>query len=253
MSPLEAVLVALAGVAAGTINAVVGSGTLITFPTLLAFGVPPVTANVSNTIGLVPGSAAGAIGYRRELVGQGPRMRRLATASAGGGLAGGLLLLWAPGAFEVIVPVLVALGVVLVLAGPRISAWVARRHEAAGGLPPNGAWWVWPGMFLCGVYGGYFGAAQGVLMMAVLGIGIDEALQRLNGLKNVLAMLVNLVSGVLFVLVADVDWTIVLLIGVGATLGGFLGSSVGRRLPAAVLRGFIVAVGLTALAVFLLE
>ena len=253
MSPLEAGLIALAGVAAGTINAVVGSGTLITFPTLLAFGVPPVTANVSNTIGLVPGSAAGAIGYRRELAGQGSRTRRLATASIGGGLTGGLLLLWAPGAFEVIVPVLVGLGVVLVIAGPRISAWVARRHESAGGLPERGAWWVWPGMFLCGVYGGYFGAAQGVLMMAVLGIGIDEALQRLNGLKNVLAMLVNLVSGVLFAVVADVDWTIVALIAVGATVGGFLGASVGRRLPAGVLRGFIVVVGVTALVAFLLD
>jgi uncharacterized membrane protein YfcA len=141
--------------------------------------------------------------------------------------------------------------VVLVLAGPRISAWVARRHEAVGGLPQRGAWWVWPGMFLCGVYGGYFGAAQGVLMMAVLGIGIDEALQRLNGLKNVLAMLVNLVSGVLFAVVADVDWTIVLLIAIGATAGGFLGASVGRRLPAGVLRGFIVVVGVTALVVLL--
>ena len=253
MSPIEALLLALAGVAAGTINAVVGSGTLITFPTLLAFGVPPVTANVSNSIGLVPGSAAGALGYRRELKGQGARVRHLATASIAGGLVGGLLLIAAPGAFELIVPVLVALGVVLVLAGPRISAWVARRHEAVGGLPARGAWWVWPGMFLCGVYGGYFGAAQGVLMMAVLGIGIDEALQRLNGVKNVLAMLVNLVSGVLFAVVADVDWTIVALIAAGSTAGGFLGASVGRRLPAGVLRGFIVLVGVTALLVFLLD
>ena len=254
MSPLEAVLVALAGVAAGTINAVVGSGTLITFPTLLAFGVPPVTANVSNTIGLVPGSVASAFGYRRELRGpaQRARLKRLLSASGGGGLVGGLLLLWAPGAFETVVPVLIALGVVLVLAGPRISAWVARRHEAVGGLPEGGAWWVWPGMFLCGVYGGYFGAAQGVLMMAVLGIGIDEALQRLNGLKNALAALVNAVSGLLFIVVADVDWLIVLLIGLGATVGGLLGSSVGRRLPAGVLRAFIVVVGVTALAAFLL-
>ena len=253
MSPLEASLVALAGLAAGAINALVGSGTLITFPTLLAFGVPPVTANVSNTIGLVPGSAAGSFGYRHELAHQGRRLRRLAPASIAGGLVGGLLLLWAPGAFEAIVPALIGLGVVLVIAGPRVAAWVARRHEAVGGLPEGGAWWVWPGMFLCGVYGGYFGAAQGVLMMAVMGIGIDEALQRLNGLKNVLAMLVNLVSGILFALVADVDWTIALLIAVGAAVGGLLGASVGRRLPAWVLRGLIVVVGVTALVVFLLH
>ncbi|WP_457207676.1 sulfite exporter TauE/SafE family protein, partial [Nocardioides sp. P5_C9_2] len=173
MTWVEAVLIALAGVAAGTINTVVGSGTLITFPTLLAFGVPPVTANVSNSIGLVPGSITGAVGYRRELRGQRSRLLHLASASGLGGLVGGALLLWQPGAFEVVVPALILLGVLLVLAGPRISAYVARRHEASGGLPERGAWWVWPGMFACGIYGGYFGAAQGVLMMAVLGIGVD--------------------------------------------------------------------------------
>ena len=251
MSPLEAVLIALAGVAAGTINTVVGSGTLITFPTLLAFGVPPVTANVSNSIGLVPGSVTGAVGYRRELRGQRSRLLHLASASGLGGLLGGALLLWQPGAFEFVVPALILLGLLLVVAGPRISLYVARRHEASGGLPHHGAWWVWPGMFACGIYGGYFGAAQGVLMMAVLGIGIDDSLQRLNGAKNVLAALVNGISGVLFVLIADVDWQIVGLIAIGAVIGGVLGSSVGRRLPAPVLRGFIVVVGVVALVAFL--
>jgi uncharacterized membrane protein YfcA len=245
------VLIALAGVAAGTINTVVGSGTLITFPTLLAFGVPPVTANVSNSIGLVPGSVTGAVGYRRELRGQRSRLLHLASASGLGGLLGGALLLWQPGAFEFVVPALILLGLLLVVAGPRISLYVARRHEASGGLPHRGAWWVWPGMFACGIYGGYFGAAQGVLMMAVLGIGIDDSLQRLNGAKNVLAALVNGISGVLFVLIADVDWQIVGLIAIGAVVGGVLGSSVGRRLPAPVLRGFIVVVGVVALVAFL--
>jgi uncharacterized membrane protein YfcA len=251
VSPVEAVLIALAGVAAGTINTVVGSGTLITFPTLLAFGVPPVTANVSNSIGLVPGSVTGAVGYRRELRGQRSRLMHLASASGLGGLLGGALLLWWPGAFEFVVPALILLGLLLVVAGPRISSYVARRHEASGGLPHRGAWWVWPGMFACGIYGGYFGAAQGVLMMAVLGIGIDDSLQRLNGAKNVLAALVNGISGVLFVLVADVDWQIVGLIAIGAVIGGVIGSSVGRRLPAPVLRGFIVVVGVVALVAFL--
>lgn len=251
MSPLEAVLIALAGVAAGMINTVVGSGTLITFPTLLAFGVPPVTANVSNTVGLVPGSVVGAYGYRRELTGQRGRVLRLASASLLGGLLGGLLLVWAPGAFESVVPVLIAVGVLLVVAGPRLSAWVARRHAAAGGLPANGAWWVWPLMLACGVYGGYFGAAQGVLMMAVLGIGVDETLQRLNGVKNVLAALVNGVAGLLFILVADVDPVLVGLIAGGSMVGGLLGASVGRRLPDAVLRAFIVLVGTTAVIVWL--
>lgn len=253
MSPLELVLVALAGVAAGAINTLVGSGTLITFPTLLAFGIPPVTANVSNTIGLVPGSVTGAVGYRKELVGQRSRVLRLASASLLGGLAGGLLLLWQPDAFSAVVPALILLGIALVVLGPRISAWVARRHEATGGLPENGAWWVWPAMLACGVYGGYFGAAQGVLMMAVMGIGIDAGLQRLNAVKNVLAALVNGVAGLLFALVAPVDWQVVLVVAVGAVVGGLLGASVGRRLPANALRALIVVVGTVALLAFVLR
>ncbi|MGZ4445221.1 MAG: sulfite exporter TauE/SafE family protein [Nocardioides sp.] len=253
MSPLDAVAILLAGLAAGTINTVVGSGTLITFPTLLAFGIPPVTANVSNTIGLVPGSVSGAVGYRRELAGQRGRVLRLAVGSLVGGVVGGLLLLSLPaGAFAAIVPALILLGLVLVVLQPRISAWVARRHEAAGGLPEHGAWWVWPAVLLAGVYGGYFGAAQGVLLMAVLGIGIDETLQRLNAVKNVLAAIVNGVAGLLFVLVADVDWRVVALIGVGSVVGGQLGATVGRRLPPVALRAFIVVVGVAALLSFVL-
>ncbi|HEU5036311.1 MAG TPA: sulfite exporter TauE/SafE family protein [Nocardioides sp.] len=253
MSPFEVVAVLLAGVAAGTINTVVGSGTLITFPTLLAFGVPPVTANVSNTIGLVPGSVSGAVGYRRELAGQRARVLRLGVASLLGGTAGAVLLLVLPaGAFEAIVPVLILLGLVLVVFQPRISAWVARRHDATGGLPHHGTWWVWPSVLLTGVYGGYFGAAQGVLLMAVMGIGIAETLQRLNAVKNVLAAIVNAVAGLIFALVADVDWGVVLLIGIGSVIGGQLGATVGRRLPSTVLRIVIVLVGVVALSVFLL-
>ena len=254
MTFLEATAILLAGLAAGTINTVVGSGTLITFPTLLAFGIPPVTANVSNTIGLVPGSVSGAVGYRRELAGQRSRTLRLCLASLIGGLVGALLLLVLPaGAFTAIVPVLILLGLVLVVFQPRISAWVAARHEATGGMPHHGAWWVWPAVLLAGVYGGYFGAAQGVLLMAVLGIGVDETLQRSNAVKNVLAAIVNGVAGLLFIVVADVDWRIVALIGVGSLVGGQVGATVGRRLPAPALRGFIVVVGVVALAAFLLD
>ena len=254
MTLLESLAILLAGVAAGTINTVVGSGTLITFPTLLAFGVPPVTANVSNTVGLVPGSVSGAVGYRRELSGQRARVLRLCVASLVGGLAGALLLLVLPeGAFAAIVPALILLGLVLVVFQPRISAWVAVRHDARGGLPHHGAWWVWPAVLLTGVYGGYFGAAQGVLLMAVLGIGVDEPLQRLNAVKNVLAAVVNGVAGLLFILVAHVDWRAAVLIGVGSVIGGQIGATVGRRLPAPVLRGFIVLVGVAALTAFLLN
>ena len=253
MTLFEAVAILLAGVAAGTINTVVGSGTLITFPTLLAFGVPPVTANVSNTIGLVPGTLSGAIGYRRELVGQRARLLRLAPASLIGGTVGaGLLLVLPDEAFSAIVPALILLGCVLVVFQPRISKAVAARHEASGGLPDHGAWWVWPTVLVTGVYGGYFGAAQGVLLMAVLGIGVPETLQRSNATKNVLALLVNGIAAVIFILVADVDWAVAGLIAAGSIVGGQIGATWGRRLPPLGLRIVIVVVGVVALASFLL-
>jgi uncharacterized protein len=249
---LQMVAVLVAGMAAGTINVVVGSGTLITFPTLLAFGVPPVTANVSNTIGLVPGVASGVVGYRRELRGQRARAIRLGSASVSGGIVGAILLLWLPaGAFSAIVPALIVVGLVLVVLQPRVSAWVDSRHEGARG--EFGPWWVWPTVFGTGVYGGYFGAAQGVILMGLLGIGIADSLQRLNGLKNVLAGLVNGVAGLIFVMVAHVDWTVVGLIAAGSIVGGQLGATVGRRLSPLVLRVVIVVVGLAALATFLLD
>ena len=252
MSPLEAVLILIAGMGAGGINTLVGSGTLITFPTLLAFGVPPVTANVSNTIGLVPGSLSGAWGYRRELAGQRARIIRLASASLIGGVVGAVLLLvLPPEAFATIVPALIVLGLLLVVFGKRVSAVVARRHEATGGLPANGATWVWPAVLVTGVYGGYFGAAQGVLLMAVMGVGIPETLQRLNGVKNILTALVNLIAGVIFAVVADVDWLIVALLAVGSVAGGLIAARYGRRMPDDRLRGVIVVVGSVALAVFL--
>ncbi len=196
MTGLEVVAILLAGLAAGTINTVVGSGTLITFPTLLALGVPPVTANVSNTVGLVPGSLSGAIGYRRELAGQRPRLLRLGSASLLGGAIGAALLLVLPSAvFDAIVPVLIGLGCLLVMFQPRISGWVVGRAEHRGvGVPEHGALWVWTLVLLAGVYGGYFGAAQGVLLMAILGVGLQEAMQRNNATRNVLALLVNAVA-----------------------------------------------------------
>ena len=126
---------------------------------------------------------------------------------------------------------LIVLGCVLVVFQPRISAWVAGRHEATGGVPENGVWWVWPSVLLAGVYGGYFGAAQGVLLMAIMGIGVDETLQRLNGVKNVLATIVNAVAGLIFIAVADVDWAVAGLIAGGSVVGGQLGAAYGRRLP----------------------
>lgn len=254
MTPIEVLAIIAAGVAAGTINTVVGSGTLVTFPTLLAFGVPPVTANVSNTVGLVPGTLSGVLGYRRELVGQRSRLVKLSVASLAGGAVGAWLLLVLPeSAFEAIVPALILLGVLLVIFQPRISAWVARRHDAVGGLPEAGAWWVRPSVLAAGVYGGYFGAAQGVLLMAILGNGVDDTLQRLNAVKNVLALLVNGIAAVVFIAVHPVHWAVAGLIALGSTIGGQIGATVGRRLPAPALRAVIVVVGLAAVAGFWLR
>jgi hypothetical protein len=236
-----------AGVFAGGINTVVGSGTLVTFPVLLAIGYPPVVANVTNTVGLVPGSVSGAIGYREELSGQRPRVLRLGVASVLGGITGAILLLELPeDAFEAIVPVLIAIALVLVVAQPRLSRMVVERRTRAR---PHGGPLLWTGIFGTGVYGGYFGAAQGIILLALMGIAIpDEDLQRLNALKNVLAALVNGVAAVLFIVLADVAWAPALLLAAGAVVGGQLGAKVGRRLSPALLRGVIVAVGLAAIA-----
>ena len=245
-----AAVVALAGVAAGTMNTVVGSGTLITFPVLLSLGVPPVTANVSNTIGLVPGTFSGAYGYRRELTGQRDRLLRLGSASLIGGIAGALLLLVLPASvFRAVVPILIVLAVALVIAQPRLSRrFVGQAHEGSHGRHPVLLWVL---VLLTGVYGGYFGAAQGVLLVATMGALLDRDLQRVNGLKNVLSGVVNAVAGLLFVLLADPNWVYVALIAVGSTIGGQLGAAVGRRLSPTVLRAVIVVVGLAALTKFL--
>jgi uncharacterized membrane protein YfcA len=243
MELLEGLALLGAGIAAGAINAVVGSGTLITFPTLLAFGYAPVLANVSNNVGLVPGSVAGAWAYRRELAGQRARVMRLAGASLTGGTIGAVALLVLPeSAFDAIVPALIILACVLVVAQPWLSGRLAQReHALTHGGPP-----ALVATGLAGVYGGYFGAAQGVLLMGVLGLLIDEDLQRLNAVKNVLTGLVNAVAAVVFIAVSDVAWGAAAMIAAGATIGGQVGGSYGRRLSPAVLRAVIVVVGTTA-------
>ncbi|MET3963894.1 putative membrane protein YfcA [Marmoricola sp. OAE513] len=249
MSLLECAVILLAGVAAGTINTVVGSGTLITFPTLLAFGVPPVTANVSNTLGLVPGSVSGAIGYRAHLTGQRTRILRLVVATLVGSAIGATLLLVLPSsAFKAIVPVLILVGLLLVVLGPRISA---RAAAAADGSAPD-APWVPPAVLGAGVYGGYFGAAQGVIVLGIFGAGVHESLQRQNAVKNVVVASSNSLAAVIFTFSGHMDWLIVALLAVGAATGGQIGARVGQKLPPNVLRAVIVVVGLVALVSFLL-
>ena len=206
-------------------------------------------ANVSNTLGLLPGSISGAIGYRRELAGQAGRVRFLGVASAAGGLTGGILLLLLPGTvFRRVVPVLILIACVLVALQPRLAR---RVTGSAGGGPGHGGAGLFAAVFATGVYGGYFGAAQGVILIALLGIFIDDHLQRLNALKNVLAAVVNGVAAVLFVVFAHVAWGAALTLAAGAIVGGQVGAKVGRRIPAAALRAGIVVIG-TVVAVKLL-
>ena len=245
MELAEALAIIAAGAAAGAINAVVGSGTLVTFPVLIALGYQPLIANVSNNIGLVPGAVAGAWGYRRELSGQRQRVVTLGICSLLGGIAGATLLLVLPSsAFEAVVPVLIAIALILVVAQPRIDRALAERRkpEHESGLAARTA------VTASGVYGGYFGAGQGILLIGILGIAIDDHLQRLNGLKNVLAGIVNLTAGVIFVFAADVDWAVAGLIAVGSVFGGTVGARYGRRLSPTVLRAMIVVLGTVAIA-----
>ncbi|MFI1464999.1 sulfite exporter TauE/SafE family protein [Nocardia carnea] len=244
MSWLEMLAVFAAGIAAGGINAVVGSGTLITFPVLLAVGLPPVTANVSNTVGLVPGSLSGVIGYRRELSGQRARLLRYGSASLLGAAVGAVLLLNLPeDAFATIVPVLIIIALVLVVLQPRLSAWVRERQRDKEATPAHGGPILLAAIFATGIYGGYFGAAQGVLLVGLLGVFVQDELQRLNAVKNVLALLVNALAAVVFIAVAEIDWRVVALIAAGSIIGGQIGARVGRRLSPNVLRAVIVVVG----------
>lgn len=254
MSVSEMIVIALSGVAAGAINAVVGSGTLVTFPTLVALGYPPVTSTMSNAVGLVAGSASGTWGYRRELRGQWRILHWQVPASLLGGAVGAWLLLHLPEkVFTIIVPALLIGALILVAVGPRIQGWARRRAERSGisfdRVTPARLTIIVIFTFLIGVYGGYFTAAQGILMVGAMGALLPEPMQRMNAAKNLLTLVVNVVAATAYTLVAfdRVNWAAAALIAAGSLVGGFLGAHYGRRLPPAVLRTAIVLVGLIGL------
>lgn len=237
MTALEALAVLAAGVTAGGINAIVGSGSLVTFPVLLAVGYPSVVANVSNTVGLVSGNLSAVWGYRRELEGQGGRVARLGAGTALGAATGGVLLLVLPaGVFDAVVPVLILLACGLMAARPSPAL-----TEAA--LTPRRLAGLVAVAYAVGVYGGYFGAAQGVILLAALRLLLADQLQRLNGLKNVLVGIANGVAAVQFALFADVAWAAAGLVAVGSTIGAALGARYGRRLSDTLLRRVVIGVG----------
>lgn len=270
-------LTLLAGVGAGGINAIVGSGTLITFPALVAFGVPPVTATMSNAVGLIPGNIASSFGYRTELAGQKKRMLQLIPASLLGALTGAYLLLHLPeDAFITIVPVLLVLALLLVIFQPMMQRMLRERSmrssEGAAPAPaaadPDGAAppadaaaagtaplslgrniVVFIAVYATAVYGGYFAAAQGIILIALLGMLLPETLQRINGAKNVLVLVVNTVAAGIYVIVGfdRINWMAAGLIAAGSLIGGYLGARVGRKFSPVLLRSVIVILGLVAL------
>jgi len=253
VTAIEGLLIVAAALGAGVMNAVVGAGTLVTFPTLLLLGYPPVLANVTSTVGLFPGSFMASIGYRATLKGRGPVVRRLLVAAVIGGLSGGALLVLLPQrAFDTVVPWLLVLAALLAALQPRISAAIAVRRAARGPHDRDRAP-VGPGVFLLvaltGVYGGYFGAAQGVMLLVVLGLALGGPINELNGVKNILGGTVNLVAALLFIAISEVDWAVAGLIAVGATIGGGLGGRYGRRLSSSVLRFLLVSIAMIAAAV----
>jgi uncharacterized membrane protein YfcA len=251
---VDMILIALAGVGAGAINAVVGSGTLITFPTLVTLGYPPVTSTMSNAVGLVAGSASGTWGYRRELRGQWNRLAWQIPASLTGAVIGAWLLLHLPEkVFTEVVPVLLIIALILVVVGPRIQAYARRRAEEAGRsaehLSPGRMAALVLATFAIAIYGGYFTAAQGIMLIAAMGALLPEDMQRMNAAKNLLSLIVNIVAAVAYTAVAfdRISWLAAGLIAVGSLIGGFLGAHYGRRLSPNALRAVIVVVGLIGL------
>lgn len=250
----QMVLIILAGVGAGAVNSLVGSGTLITFPTLVTLGFPPLTATISNSIGLVPGGVSGTWAYRRELRGQWDRLRWQIPGSVIGAMCGAYLLLHLPErVFNRVVPVLLVGALVLVVVGPRIQAGVQRRAAEAGRTVDHQSrgrmMALTVGTFAVAVYGGYFSAAQGILLIGVMGVVLAESMQRMNAAKVLLTLLVNVVAALAYILTAfdRISWPAAGLIGVGSLIGGYLGGHYGRRLSPNALRAVIIAVGLIGL------
>ncbi len=243
MDPSGGALLALAGFAAGAINAAAGGGSLVTFPALIAVGYPPLVANVTNNVAVSPGYVTGAWGYRRELRGQRERIALLAVVSAFGSLVGvGLILVSSQGAFEGIVPFLVLAACALLAVQPVIGR---RLGERAGARERPGMGSL-VGQTLAAIYGGYFGAALGVAVLALLGVFFDDTLQRLNALKALLQLVIGATAALGFALLTPVAWGAAAIVGAASLAGGMVGARLARRVSDRVLRGGIVAYGVAA-------
>ena len=251
MTAGDIVLVLATGLGAGVLSSTVGVASLLSFPVLVALGLPPVVANVSNTLGLIPAGLGGVVGYREEIRDAGRLAYVITLVCAVGAVGGAALLLGLPpGVFEAIVPFLILFTCLLVGVQPRIAAWLRARHEKQHGEQLAERRQMSPATTvfatITGVYGGYFGAGAGVMMVAVLGIGTDVELRIVNGLKTLSLMVGNIVAGLIFVFVADPRWDIAALLAAGSLVGGYVGARIGRKLPDAVFRWAVVAAGVVA-------
>ncbi len=251
MTAGDVLLVLAAGLGAGVLSSTVGVASLLSFPVLVALGLPPVVANVSNTLGMIPGGVGGVVGYRQEVAEAGRISYVISIVCALGAVVGAALLLGLPpGVFEAIVPYLILFTCLLVGIQPRVAGWLRARHERRHGeelaerrsmSPTTTAFAT-----VTGVYGGYFGAGAGVMMVAVLGLGTDIELRIVNGLKTLSLMVGNIVAGLIFIVVADPRWDVVALLAAGSLVGGYVGARIGRKLPDHVFRWAVVAAGLVA-------
>ncbi len=252
LGPVELLLIALAAVCAGVVNALAGGGTLITFPALTALGLPAVAANVTNTIALAPGHLGATLAQRHDLAGQRARVVRLVPAALLGGLAGGLLLLYtSERVFRHLVPFLILLASALLAVQEPVRAWLLRRlgrgshasHEALAVLP----------VFAASVYGGYFGAGLSVIVLAALGLLVDDSLTRLNAAKQTVGFAANAAAAALFVFSGQVNWTAGLVMAVAAVGGGVIGGRLAGRIRPGTLRAVVVSVGFVVGTVYLVR
>jgi uncharacterized protein len=244
LDPADIALLVVAGLAAGAVNAVAGGGSLISFPALLAAGLPSVAANVTNAVAVLPGYLGGTVAYRRELSGQRPRAIALALTTAVGAVAGAALLIASSDdLFEAIVPFLILGACALLAAQPALSRRFEPVAENARGDGEHRSPWLHLGAFLSAVYGGYFGAGLGIMLLAVLALSLDDDLQRLNALKGLLSFVIGLSAVAFFIAFGPVRWGAALVMAAASFAGGHGGVAVARRLPANVLRGLVVAFG----------
>jgi uncharacterized membrane protein YfcA len=253
LSGLDLLALAAAALAGGAVNALAGGGTLITFPTLTAVGVPAVRANVTNTVALTPGYLGGTLAQRRDLEGQQRRLRLLLPAGVLGGVTGGVLLVITPeGVFRELVPYLILLASLLLASQDRLRDAVVRRIGRRSGGDPREGWVAGPA-FAASVYGGYFGAGLGVILLAVLGLVIDDTLTRINALKQALSFAVNVTAALFFVFSGKVVWSAALIMATGAVIGGVLGGRIAGRVRERTLRTLVVAIGVVVGLVYLVR